>query len=180
MERHAMPIDTLEDWTPRLAPSAFVHAGAWIIGEVSVGDEASIWPSAVLRGDQGSITVGARTSFQDGCVAHGTVDRSRTAIGAECTIGHRSVLHGCTVADHCLVGMGSVLLDNATLGEWCFVGASALITPGQAFPPRSFILGHPARRVREVTAQEMEWIEFSWRTYRDLARRYQAQSAPSR
>ncbi len=123
-----MPIESFGSNSPRVHPLAFVHPGAHLIGDVDVGEEASVWPAAVLRGDHGPISIGARTSVQDGCVAHATENRSQTRIGMECTIGHRVVLHGCRVADHCLVGMGSVLLDNAEIGEWSFVGAASLLT----------------------------------------------------
>jgi len=163
---------SFQSLAPRVHPSAFIHRGAFLIGAVEVGEESSVWPAAVLRGDMGVIRIGARTSIQDGCVAHATHDYSETVIGSECTVGHRVVMHGCHVADHCLVGMGSILLDLAELGEWCFLGASSLITPGQKFPPRSFILGSPARRVREVTARETEWILNSAKSYAELAREY--------
>ncbi len=166
-----VPIESFEQKSPRVHPLAFIHAGAYLLGDVEVAEEASIWPAAVLRGDHGPISVGARTSIQDGCVAHATQNRSQTVIGMECTVGHRVVLHGCRVADRCLVGMGSVLLDNVELGEWCFVAAATLLTPEKKFPPRSFILGSPGRRVRDVTAQEMEWIVHSWKSYVDLVRR---------
>jgi carbonic anhydrase/acetyltransferase-like protein (isoleucine patch superfamily) len=166
-----VPIEPFENNNPRVHPSAFVHPGAYLIGDVEVGEEASIWPAAVLRGDHGPISIGARTSIQDGCVAHATENRSHTRIGMECTVGHRVVLHGCRVSDRCLVGMGSVLLDNVELGEWCFVGAASLLTPERKFPPRSFILGSPGRRVREVTSQEVEWIVHSWKSYLDLVHR---------
>lgn len=167
-----MSIETFENLVPRVHPAAFVHSGAFLIGSVEIGEEASVWPAAVLRGDHGAIRIGARSSIQDGCVAHATQNHSETVIGAECTVGHRVVLHGCQVADHCLVGMGSVLLDLAELGEWCLLGAGALVTPGQKFPPGSFILGSPARRVREVTARERDWIVHSAQSYAGLARQY--------
>ncbi len=172
-----MPIESFEKLTPRVHPSAFVHSGAFLLGDVVVGEEASIWPAVVLRGDHGGIVVGARTSIQDGSVAHATEGISQTVIGAECTVGHRVVLHGCRVGDHCLVGMGSVLMDNAELGEWCFLGAGSLVPPGKVFPPRSFLLGSPARRLREIGAREQEHIEYAWRAYQDLARRYRTQGS---
>jgi len=172
-------IETFENLVPRVHPAAFVHSGAFLIGSVEIGEEASVWPTAVLRGDSGAIRIGARSSIQDGCVAHATQNRSETVIGAECTVGHRVVLHGCQVADRCLVGMGSVLLDLAELGEWCFLGAGALVTPGQKFPPGSFILGSPARRVREVTARERDWIVHSAQSYAHLARQYRRQLSAS-
>jgi carbonic anhydrase/acetyltransferase-like protein (isoleucine patch superfamily) len=166
-----VPIEPFENNTPRVHPLAFVHPGATLIGDVEVGEEASIWPAAVLRGDHGLIAIGPRTSVQDGSVAHATENRSVTRIGMECTVGHRVVLHGCLVGDHCLVGMGSVILDNVELGEWCFVGAATLLTPNRKFPARSFILGSPGRRIREVTSEEMEGIDHSWKSYLDLVRR---------
>lgn len=171
-----MPVESFESFQPRIAPGAFVHAGAYLLGDVVVGEQSSIWPAAVLRGDHGAIRIGARSSVQDGCVAHATENHSETLIGDECTVGHRVVLHGCRVGNRCLVGMGSVLLDNAELGEWSFVGAGTLLTPGKKFPPKSFILGAPGRRVRDTSAKEIEWIVFSWKSYQDLAQRYLRQS----
>lgn len=169
-----MPVERFDRFVPEVHPGAFLHPSAWVVGEVRVDEGASVWHGAVLRGDHGAVHLGARSSFQDGCVAHGTEGVSRTTIGIECTVGHRAVLHGCTVADHCMVGMGAVLLDGVELGEWCFVGASALLTPRKRFPPRSFIIGLPARRVREVTQAEVEQIAYSARAYQDLVRRHRA------
>ena len=167
-----MPIEPFDTFTPVVHPKAFVHPGAYVMGEVRIDEGASVWPGSVLRGDNGAVHLGARSSFQDGSVAHATDGVSRTTVGAECTIGHRVVLHGCSVADHCLVGTGSVLLDGVELGEWCFVGASTLLTPNKKYPPRSFILGHPGKRVREVGATELEAIRFGAVAYQDLLRRY--------
>jgi carbonic anhydrase/acetyltransferase-like protein (isoleucine patch superfamily) len=167
-----MPIESFEAHTPRVHPAAFVHPGAWLLGDVEIAEEASVWPSAVLRGDHGRISIGARSSFQDGCVAHATDGLSVTSVGVECTVGHRAVLHGAKVGDRCLVGMGSVLLDNAELGEFCFVGAGSLLTPNKKYPPRSFILGAPAKRIREVSAAEIDWIVGSYQAYLDLAKRH--------
>ena len=173
-----MPIENFERYTPRIHADAFVHPGAWVIGDVEVAERATVWPGAVLRGDHGAIRIGARTSIQDGTVAHATVDDSQTRVAEECTVGHRVILHGCQVGPRCLIGMGSILLDHAELGAECFVGAGSLITAHKKFPPRSFILGAPARRVREVTAEEIEWIVFSCQSYQELADRHR-RSAPS-
>lgn len=167
-----MPIENFERSTPRVHPDAFVHPGAWAIGDVEIGPRASVWPGAVLRGDHGAIRIGARTSIQDGTVAHATVDDSQTEVGPECTVGHRVILHGCRIGARCLIGMGSILLDHVEIGDECFVGAGALVTGHKKFPPRSFILGSPARRVREVTDEEIEWIVLSCTSYQELADRY--------
>lgn len=167
-----MPIESFEQHTPRVHERAFVHSMATVIGDVEIGEEASIWPAATLRGDHAGIRIGARTSIQDGSVIHVTEDLSTTVIGEHTTVGHRVILHGCKVGNHCLVGMGSILLDNAELGDFCLLGAGSLVTQNKIFPPRSFILGSPAKRIREVTTKELEWIEYSWRAYQDLARRY--------
>lgn len=164
-----------QSFEPKVHPLAYVHPSAQLIGEVEVGEEASVWPTCVLRGDNGAIRIGARTSFQDGSIAHATLGQSKTTVGDECTIGHRVVLHGCTVADHCLVGIGSTLLDGVELGEWCFVAAGSLLTPNRKFPPKSFILGSPAKAVREVNAKDMEWIVHSTKVYLDLTRTYRAE-----
>jgi carbonic anhydrase/acetyltransferase-like protein (isoleucine patch superfamily) len=167
-----MANDSYQGQSPRIHPDAWVHASAQLLGDVTVEADASVWPTSVLRGDCGAIVLGARSNLQDGSVAHATDGVSKTTVGQECTIGHRVVLHGCTVGDHCLVGMGSILLDNVELGEWSFVAAGSLLTPGKKFEPRSFIMGSPARRVREVTSKDMEWIAHSVKVYLDQMREY--------
>lgn len=167
-----MASDSFGQLTPRVHPTAWVHPSAQLLGEVTLDEGSSVWPTCVLRGDCGSITVGARSNLQDGTIAHATGGISTTHVGLECTIGHRVILHGCTVGDHCLVGMGSTLLDNVTLGAWCFVAAGSLLTPGKVFEPRSFIMGSPAKRVREVNSKDLEAIEHAWKTYVGLANTY--------
>lgn len=168
-------MQTYDGMTPAVHATAWVHGSAVLIGEVQLGEDSSVWPTSVLRGDNGAIVLGARSNLQDGTIVHATLGLSNTRVGVECTVGHRVVLHGCSVGDGCLVGMGSVLLDGAELGAQCFVGAGALITPRMTFPPRSFILGSPAKRVREVKPAELEAIAHSWRVYVELARKYRAQ-----
>ena len=160
--------------TPRIHPTAYVHPAAELLGEVELAEQVSIWPTCVLRGDCGAITIGARTNLQDGTIAHATGGVSETVVGVECTIGHRVTLHGCRIADHCLVGMSSTLLDNVVLGEWCFVAAGSLIPPGKVFEPRSFIMGSPAKRVREVNEKELEAVARAWQVYVKLAQTYRA------
>lgn len=157
--------------TPKIHPTAFVHPSAVLIEDVTLAEEVSVWPTAVLRGDMGFIHVGVRSNFQDGAVAHATLGTSNTTIGDECTIGHRAVLHGCSIGNHCLVGMGSIVLDNADIGEWSFIAAGSLITPGKKYEPGSFLMGSPARRIRAVKDSEREWIRHSCMVYLELARK---------
>lgn len=132
----------------------------------------SVWPTSVLRGDCGAIRIGARSNVQDGTICHATQGYSTTTVGVECTIGHRVTLHGATVGDRCLVGMGSILLDGVELGAECFVAAGSLIPPGKKFEARSFLVGSPAKRVREVSAKDLESIAHAWKTYLELMRGY--------
>ncbi|MCA2980950.1 MAG: gamma carbonic anhydrase family protein [Myxococcaceae bacterium] len=166
---------------PRIHPDAWVHPSAELLGDVTLEADVSIWPTCVARGDSGAIRFGARTNFQDGSIAHATRDVSTTSVGDECTIGHRVILHGCTVGHRVLVGMGSIVLDNVVIGDDCFVAAGSLLTPGKVFEPRSFILGSPAKRVREVTSMDLEWIAQSWRVYHELMTAYRSgASGPAR
>ncbi len=139
-----MPIYALGDLVPVIADSAFVHPDAVLIGDVVVGPDASIWPTAVLRGDNNTIQVGAQTSVQDGTVVHCTTELP-TVIGARCVIGHNAHLEGCVIADDSLVGSGSVVLHRAHVESWALVGAGALVPNGMVVPSRAMALGVPAR-----------------------------------
>ncbi len=169
-----MAITPFDGHTPRIHDLAYVHSSAELLGEVTIGNEASVWPTCVLRGDNGPIVIGDRTNFQDASIAHATLGISQTTVGIECTIGHRVILHGCTVGNQCLIGMGSILLDGVEIGDSSFVAAGSLITPGKIFPPKSFIMGSPAKRVRDIAEHELKIIGHSWVVYRDLAKRYRA------
>ena len=157
--------------TPKIHPTAFVHPSAVLIEEVTLDEEVSVWQTAVLRGDMGAIRLGARSNVQDGAVAHATLGTSHTSVGTECTIGHRAVLHGCSIGDHCLIGMGSIVLDNAEIGDWSFVAAGSLITPGKKYEAGSFLMGSPAKRIRPVKDSEREWIQHSCMVYLELMRK---------
>ena len=139
-----MSIYALGDLVPDIAPDAFIHPDAVIIGAVTIGSESSVWPGAVLRGDRGRIRVGCRTSIQDGSVVHCT-SLLDTTIGDECTIGHLVHLEGCTVADGALIGSGSTVLPGATVGSGAIVAAQALVPPGLHVPAGALARGVPAR-----------------------------------
>ena len=167
-----MPIYALGDAEPEIDPSAFIHPDAVIIGQVRIGAESSVWPAAVLRGDHGTIEVGARTSVQDGTVVH-TTHEWPTVIGTECVVGHNAHLEGCVVGDRCLIGSGSVTLNRATVGDGALVGASALVPEGFKVPPGSMALGVPVK-IRELKLPD-GWIDSPMRTYLESARRYRAE-----
>ena len=162
---------------PQVDPSAFVHASAVLIGEVHVGPRASIWPAAVLRGDDGLIRIGADTSIQDGTVIHATEGVSCTTVGARVTVGHKVILHGCTIGDDCLIGMGSLVLDNAVVEPWSFVAAGTLIPPNKVVRSGEMVMGNPFRVVRTLTAKDREWIEHAWTVYVRRASEYRAAQA---
>lgn len=169
-----MSSEGFEGSFPIVHATAFVHATARLLGDVRLDEEVSVWPTTVLRGDCGTIHIGARTNVQDGSIAHATTGVSQTTIGMECTIGHRVILHGCTVGNRCLIGMGSIVLDGVELGDECFVAAGSVVTPGKKFPARSFILGSPAKRIREVTEMDLAMIDAACQSYLRLMKSYTA------
>jgi gamma-carbonic anhydrase len=162
----------LDDKAPRLGRGVFIAPNATIIGDVELGDEASVWFGAVVRGDIGSIRVGARTNLQDLVCVHLTGGVSSTTIGADVTVGHGAILHGCTVEDRCLIGMGSILLDNCVIGEESLIGAGAVVVPNMVVPPRSLVVGNPARVRRQVTPEELEKNLFGAAHYVENAKRF--------
>jgi carbonic anhydrase/acetyltransferase-like protein (isoleucine patch superfamily) len=146
------------DTSPQVAESAWVAPGAYVIGDVDLGEESSVWYGAVLRGDTEPIRIGARTNVQDGCVLH--VDPGFPAVvGEGCVVGHNAVVHGCEIGDDCLVGMGATILTGAKIGEGSIVAAGAVIPEGREFPPRSLIVGIPAKRVADVNEEQAADIE---------------------
>jgi carbonic anhydrase/acetyltransferase-like protein (isoleucine patch superfamily) len=167
-----MAVYALGDLVPSIDPDAFVHPDAVVVGQVSLGAGASVWPGAVLRGDYGSIAVGRQTSIQDGTVVHATAELA-TVVGARCVVGHLAHLEGCVVEDDCLVGSGSVLLHRVLVRSGALVAAGAVVAPGTEVPPRGLARGVPAR----VTTDAVEEGAFagSVRRYVENARRYAAQ-----
>lgn len=161
---------------PRLSESAWVAPGASVIGDVELGDEVSVWYGCVLRGDVHHIRIGARTNIQDLSVLHVTRDRFATEVGAEVTIGHRAVVHGCRVGDGALVGIGAVVLDGAVIGEEALVGAGAVVPPGAVVPDRTLVLGTPARPTRELSAEEIVEQRARTLTYVELSREHAARN----
>lgn len=140
--------------TPAIDPSAFVTASAVVIGDVVIGAESSVWFHAVVRGDIYPIRVGRRTNVQDQATLHVLSGRAATTVGDDVTIGHGAIVHGCTVGNRTLVGMGAIVLDGVVVGDDCLIGAGALLTPGTCIEPGQLVVGSPAKAVRPLTAEE--------------------------
>jgi carbonic anhydrase/acetyltransferase-like protein (isoleucine patch superfamily) len=157
---------------PTLGRDVFLADNVTLIGKVVIGEESSVWFGAVLRGDVGSITVGARTNIQDLTMVHMTLGISDTRIGDDVTVGHSVVLHGCEIGHRCLVGMGSILLDNVSVGDECVIGAGSLLPQRMVVPPRSLVLGRPARIVRPVNDDELRMGADGARRYLEYVRQY--------
>ena len=157
---------------PKIDPSAWLAPGAVVVGAVEIGPDCSIWYGVVVRGDVHFIRIGPRTNVQDQAVLHVTAGRFATEVGAEVTIGHRAVVHGCRVEDAALIGIGAVVLDGARIGEGALVGAGAVVTPGTVVPPRTLVLGAPARPIRELDAAEQSLQRQRTLTYVETARNH--------
>ena len=157
---------------PQFPQSVFIEASAQVIGDVEIGEESSVWFGAVVRGDVHSIRIGERTNVQDLSVLHVTRKTHPLLIGNDVTVGHRVTLHGCTVLDRVLVGIGAILLDGAVIGEGSIVGAGALVTEGVKIPPGSLAIGAPAKVKRALTPEESAFLLQSAKSYVDLSRIY--------
>ncbi len=166
------------DWTPQIAASAWVDDQATVIGQVRIGEESSIWPQVVVRGDIQRIEIGARSNIQDGSVLHVTHDSqyvpggSPLLIGDEVTVGHNATLHACTIGDRCLIGMGSIVLDKAVLEAGVMLGAGALVPPGKTLEGGYLWVGAPARRSRLLSDKEREYLRYSASHYVKLMRQH--------
>lgn len=153
-----MPLYSYKGIAPKLGRDVFIAPNATIIGDVEIGDESSVWFGAVIRGDVMPIRIGARSNIQDNAVVHVTRGRSSTTIGDDVTVGHLALLHGCTVGNRCLVGMGSIVLDDVVIEDECLIGAGSLLTPGSIVPTRSLFMGRPARKARTLDDADVRTI----------------------
>lgn len=158
---------------PRIHPSVYIAEGALVIGDVEIGADASIWFHAILRGDINGIRIGERTNVQDGSVLHVTHEYM-VVLGSDITIGHRAILHGCTVHEECLIGMGSIVLDNARVGPSAMVAAGAVVRENFVVPEGTLAAGVPARIIRDLTPEERELLRASAGRYVTYARTYRS------
>lgn len=167
-----MTVRPFQKSQPRLGQRVFVAENATVIGDVALGDDSSVWFGAVIRGDVHRIRIGARTNIQDNCTLHVTTGTHAVSIGDEVTMGHGVIAHGCTIERGALIGMGSRVLDGAVVGESALVGAGALVSEGMRVPPRTLVVGVPARVRRELTTEELARLEESWKHYVELKDHY--------
>lgn len=163
---------TFRGTTPKLHPSVFKTPTSEIIGDVEIGANSSVWFNVTIRGDVHSIRIGENTNVQDGSVLHVTHQKAPLLIGNNVTIGHSAVLHGCTIGDAVLVGMRATVMDGAEVGEESIVGAGALVTQGMKIPPRSMVLGAPAKVVRALKTEEIADLHQSAENYKQYVHWY--------
>lgn len=168
-----------KNWTPKLKKGAWIAEGSTVIGRTTMGEDSAVWFGCVVRGDVHHISIGDRSNIQDLSMIHVThhkredmTDGHPTLIGDDVTVGHRVMLHGCTIEDACLIGMSATILDGAVIGKESIVGAGALVTKNKTFPPRSLIIGSPAKRVRELTEEEVAELYASAKRYVEFKNNY--------
>ncbi len=175
-----MTVRSFEGITPHIAPSAYVDAQALVLGDVHLGEDSSIWPMTVVRGDVHSIRIGNRTNIQDGSVVHVTHDCEffpggfSTTIGDDVTIGHNATVHACTIGDRCLIGMGAIVLDGSVIAADTMIGSGCLVPPGKQLEGGHLWVGSPARKIRELTDKELEYLRYSAAHYVDNKNRFKA------
>lgn len=156
---------------PQVDPTAYIAPSANIIGNVTIGEEASIWYQTVLRGDINKIVIGPRSNIQDGCVVH-MEDNSPTLVGEYVTVGHKAILHACTIEDEVLIGMGAIILDGAEIGARSIIGAGAIVTKGKKIPPGSLVIGAPGRVVRSLDLEEQKSLRVGAEKYVKVSRQH--------
>jgi carbonic anhydrase/acetyltransferase-like protein (isoleucine patch superfamily) len=157
---------------PKIAPSCYVDPSAQVIGDVTIGDESSVWPNAIIRGDVHSIRIGRMTSVQDNSVLHVELGLYALEIGDRVTIGHSAVLHGCTIEDEALIGIGAIVLNGAKVGRGSVIASGAVVAERAEIPPYSMVMGVPAKVKREITEDERERFKLNAEHYNELRRQY--------
>lgn len=168
-------IKSFQGKRPQIHPTAFVEESAQVIGDVHIGEESSVWFNATVRGDVFHIRIGARTNIQDGTVVHVTNGRHATILEDEVTVGHNATLHGCYIERGCLIGIGAIVMDGARIGAGTLVAAGALVAPGTEAPPRSLVIGVPAKVKRSLTDEEAAQLDMYWKNYVGYAAAYKSE-----
>src|SRR6478672_2666452 len=167
-----MPVYPFNSVSPKIAATAYIAPDAVVIGDVEIGEHSSVWFGSVIRGDVNYIRIGARTNIQDHTIIHVNTGTHPTILEDEITVGHRVTLHDCYVESGCLVGIGSIILDGVRVGRQSLIAAGSLLTPNTQIPPRSLVMGAPAKVKRELTDDEVANISRNWQSYLDLKNKY--------
>ena len=173
-----MSIRSFEDNSPVIGTNTYVDESSLIIGKVTIGQECSIWPMVVIRGDVNTVRIGNGTNIQDGSVLHVTHPHETMPngysllVGNNVTVGHKVILHGCRIDDNCLIGMGATIMDGVVIHPYVLVGAGSLVSPGKELEGGYLWLGAPVRKARALTTEERQWIDYSANHYRELKNRY--------
>ncbi|WP_428355229.1 gamma carbonic anhydrase family protein [Methyloprofundus sp.] len=173
-----MSVRSFKNIHPKIGKATYIDESAVIIGDVTIAEHVSVWPAVVIRGDVSSVSIGAGTNIQDGSVLHVShagsyaPEEAPLKIGKGVTVGHRAVVHACTVHDYCLIGIGAIILDNAILEDYVMLGAGALVTPGKVLESGFLYLGSPAKRARALSASEKQFLEYSAAHYVQLKDEY--------
>ncbi|GJM04110.1 MAG: gamma carbonic anhydrase family protein [marine bacterium B5-7] len=174
-----MSIRNFKDKSPNIHPNAYVDETAVVIGDVTIGEDSSVWPMSVIRGDVNSITIGARTNIQDGSVLHESHTSEFSSgyplvIGDDVTVGHKALLHACTVGNMCLIGMSATVMDGAVLGDYVIIGAGSLVPPSKKLESGYLYVGSPVKCVRELNEKERTFLKYSAKHYAKLKDEYKA------
>lgn len=156
---------------PSIPQSAFIADGVQLIGDVTLGEDCSVWYNAVLRGDLAPIRIGNRSNIQDGCIGHVNTDQP-LLVGDDVSVGHGAIIHGCTIGDGSLIGMGAIILNGASIGEYSLIAAGALVTENKVIPPYSLVMGTPGRVVRQLTDTDLERLKRTTASYVDKGREF--------
>ena len=167
-----MPLLSFHNTSPTVAPEVFIAPDAWVIGAVTIGERSSIFFNVVVRGDIQPITIGSGTNLQEHVLVHSSHGMAPVVIGEDVTIGHRAIIHGCSIGHRSLIGMGATILDNAIIGDECIIGAHTLITKGTVIPPRSLVVGSPGKVQRTITDAEAEELKRSALHYQKSGAEY--------
>ncbi len=170
--QYNMSILPFKNKVPKINPDCFIAHNSTIIGDVEIDSQSSIWFGTVIRGDVFNIRIGCKTNIQDNSVVHVTTNKYPTLIGNQVTIGHSVTLHGCTIDDNVLVGIGSIIMDKTEIGEWSIIAAGSVVKPGTKIPSGKLWGGLPAKEIRNIDEKEIEWIKELSRNYMDLSKEY--------
>lgn len=164
-----------KEHSPKIHESCFIADSAEIIGRVTIKENANVWFNTVMRGDHSSITIGKNTNVQDGCVLHGDRD-ANVNIGDNVTVGHGAIVHGCTIGNTCLIGMGSIILNKAKIGDFTIIGAGSLVTQGKEIPSGVLCMGSPAKVIRNLTEEEKQRLMYAANDYVNVSKEHKEQS----